>query len=393
MLTRYLEKHILEDLKEKMVFVSGSRQVGKTTLARQIGQNYFTDKYAYLNWDNRQDRKAILSSAFSPDAKLFIFDELHKYKSWKNYLKGEYDKRKDSINILVTGSARLDIYRKGGDSLLGRFCSYRLHPLSMAELLNKQSPKAVPYKDISFYNTKRADKELFSALLKFGGFPHIFLKQSDRELRRWHNERMDRLIKEDVRDVENLRDLSSLQVLVEIIPGKVGSLFSLNSLREDLNVTHKTISLWVNILEKFYYHFRIYPFQSSIIKSLRKEPKIYLWDWSEVEDENARFENMVASHLLKFCHFLIDREGYKAQLYYLRDKEQREVDFLVAVDNKPWFCVEAKNSFKNIPSALRYFSNKLKIPFSFQVIKDKDVDFIKDGFRIISANKFLSAFV
>jgi predicted AAA+ superfamily ATPase len=393
MLTRYLEKHILEDLKEKMVFVSGSRQVGKTTLARQIGQNYFTDKYAYLNWDNRQDRKAILSSAFSPDAKLFIFDELHKYKSWKNYLKGEYDKRKDSINILVTGSARLDIYRKGGDSLLGRFCSYRLHPLSMAELLNKQSPKAVPYKDISFYNTKRADKELFSALLKFGGFPHIFLKQSDRELRRWHNERMDRLIKEDVRDVENLRDLSSLQVLVEIIPGKVGSLFSLNSLREDLNVTHKTISLWVNILEKFYYHFRIYPFQSSIIKSLRKEPKIYLWDWSEVEDENARFENMVASHLLKFCHFLIDREGYKAQLYYLRDKEQREVDFLVAVDNKPWFCVEAKNSFKNIPSALRYFSHKLKIPFSFQVIKDKDVDFIKDGFRIISANKFLSAFV
>ena len=376
-----------------MVFVSGSRQVGKTTLARQIGQNYFTDKYAYLNWDNRQDRKAILSSAFSPDAKLFIFDELHKYKSWKNYLKGEYDKRKDSINILVTGSARLDIYRKGGDSLLGRFCSYRLHPLSMAELLNKQSPKAVPYKDISFYNTKRADKELFSALLKFGGFPHIFLKQSDRELRRWHNERMDRLIKEDVRDVENLRDLSSLQVLVEIIPGKVGSLFSLNSLREDLNVTHKTISLWVNILEKFYYHFRIYPFQSSIIKSLRKEPKIYLWDWSEVEDENARFENMVASHLLKFCHFLIDREGYKAQLYYLRDKEQREVDFLVAVDNKPWFCVEAKNSFKNIPSALRYFSHKLKIPFSFQVIKDKDVDFIKDGFRIISANKFLSAFV
>ena len=393
MLTRYLEKHILEDLKEKMVFVSGSRQVGKTTLARQIGQNYFTDKYAYLNWDNRQDRKAILYSAFSPDAKLFIFDELHKYKSWKNYLKGEYDKRKDSINILVTGSARLDIYRKGGDSLLGRFCSYRLHPLSMAELLNKQSPKAVPYKDISFYNTKRADKELFSALLKFGGFPHIFLKQSDRELRRWHNERMDRLIKEDVRDVENLRDLSSLQVLVEIIPGKVGSLFSLNSLREDLNVTHKTISLWVNILEKFYYHFRIYPFQSSIIKSLRKEPKIYLWDWSEVEDENARFENMVASHLLKFCHFLIDREGYKAQLYYLRDKEQREVDFLVAVDNKPWFCVEAKNSFKNIPSALRYFSHKLKIPFSFQVIKDKDVDFIKDGFRIISANKFLSAFV
>ena len=168
---------------------------------------------------------------------------------------------------------------------------------------------------------------------------------------------------------------------------------SINSLREDLQVAHKTMAAWVEILEKFYYHFRIYPFQSAVIKSLRKEPKIYLWDWSEIKDENARFENIIASHLLKFCHFLFDREGYKAQLFYLRDTEQREVDFLVAVDNKPWFCVEVKSSFKNIPSALRYFSHKLKIPFSLQVIKDKDIDIIKDGFRIISADKFLNGLI
>jgi len=142
----------------------------------------------------------------------------------------------------------------------------------------------------------------------------------------------------------------------------VGSLFSLNSLREDIGVTHKTLSLWIDIFERFYYHYRIYPYKSGLIKSLRKEPKLYLWDWSEVIDEDARFENMVASHLLKFCHLLYDVEGYKANVNYIRDKEQREVDFLVSVENKPWFCVEVKNSFRDIPASLRYFGLKLKIP-------------------------------
>lgn len=394
MIKRYLERYITEDLAEKMVFISGPRQVGKTTLARQVGEKSYAGGYSYLNWDNRQDRKSILSGSFAADKKLFIFDEIHKYKNWKNYLKGEYDKNKDKINILVTGSARLDIYRKGGDSLLGRYRSYRLHPFSMAELLNnKEKYNYTPHKDLFFPGTNKVHRDLFKNLFKFGGFPEIFIKQNERALRRWHNERADRLIKEDIRDIENLRDISSLQVLVELLPDKVGSLFSVNSLREDLNVTHKTISSWVNVLEKFYYHFRVYPFKSNIIKSLRKEPKIYLWDWSEVKDENAKFENMIASHLLKFCDFLFDREGYKAQLYYIRDKEQREVDFLVAVENKPWFCVEAKNSFKDIPSSLRYFKNKLKIPFAFIAVKETDTDVIKDGIRIINAHKFLSAFV
>ena len=392
MIKRYLERYILEDLKDKMAFVSGPRQIGKTTLAKQIGDKFFSDKYEYLNWDNREDRKVILKGIFRADKDLFIFDEIHKYRNWKNYLKGEYDKYKEKFQILVTGSARLDVYKKGGDSLLGRYHSYRLHPLSLHELLDREI-RCTPFKELIFLDDSKKQKELFDILFMFGGFPEVFIKQSEKELRRWHNERSERLIKEDIRDIENIRDISALQVLIELLPAKVGSLFSLNSLREDLSVTHKTVSLWINILEKFYYHFRIYPFQSTRIKSLRKEPKLYLWDWSEIEDENIRLENMMASHLLKFCSFLFDTEGYKAQLYYLRDKEQREVDFLVSVGNRPWFCVEVKNTFKDVPSSLLYFGTRLKIPFLYEVVKEENIDFLKDNVRIISISKFLSALI
>lgn len=392
MLKRTLEKYILEDLKDRMVFISGPRQVGKTTLAKQLGESFFANYTTYLNWDNRQDRKIILSGIFPANKKLFIFDEIHKYKNWKNYLKGEYDKYKEKFKILVTGSARLDIYRKGGDSLLGRYRPFRLHSLSLQECSGGKF-NSEPFKELLFTNPNKEKKELFNSLLKFGGFPEVFIKQSEKMLRHWHNDKVDRLIKEDIRELENIRDLSALQVLVELLPQKVGSLFSLNSLREDLNVTHKTISLWVDILERFYYHFRIYPYSNNLIKSLRKEPKTYLWDWSELEDESIRFENMIACHLLKFCHFIFDTEGFKTQLYYLRDTEQREVDFLVTVNNKPWFCVEVKNSFREVPAPLKYFSSKLQIPFVYEVVKQDNIDFIKDNIHIISANKFLSSLI
>lgn len=393
MIKRYLERYILEDLKDKMVFVSGPRQVGKTTLAKEIGEAFFNEKYEYLNWDNRGDKKTILSGAYPADKKLFIFDEIHKYKNWKNYLKGEHDKYKDKFHILVTGSARLDIYKKGGDSLLGRYRSYRLHPLSVGELAGRGSEKHAPFAELNFFKEEAGREKTLERLLDFGGFPEVFVKQDERQLRRWHNERIDRLIKEDIRDVENIRDISAMDVLAGILPEKAGSLFSLNSLREDFNVTHKTIASWVDIFEKFYYHFRIYPFQSTLIKSLRKEPKLYLWDWSEIKDEGARFENLVASHLLKFCHFLFDVEGYKARLWFLRDKEQREADFLVSVDGKPWFAVEAKISPKDTSPSLAYFSKKIKIPFSYQVVRQEGVDFIKDRIRFISASKFFTSLV
>lgn len=389
---RYLQKLITEDVKDKMVFISGPRQVGKTTLALSLGKKSFPGKYAYLNWDNRDDRKVILQSTFRADKELIIFDEIHKYKNWKNYLKGEYDKYKERFKILVTGSARLAIYQKGGDSLLGRYYSYRLHPFSLNETMNKMGQYKI-FEELIFSEVKKETKNKFNLLLKFGGFPEPLIKQSERTLRRWHNQRTDRLIKEDIRDIENIRDLSALQILVELIPNKVGSLLSLNSLREDLQVTHKTIAGWADILERFYYHFRIYPFRSTKIKSLRKEPKTYLWDWSELNDKAVKLENIIASHLLKFCHFLFDSQGLKANLYFLRDIEKREVDFLVTIDDKPWFCVEVKTSFKGIPTPLAYFKNKLKIPFSYQVIEKNGIDLLKDNIRIISASKFLTAFI
>ncbi len=390
-LDRYLQKNVLADLKNKMVFIGGPRQVGKTTLALMIGQKYYK-KYLYLNWDNREDRKNILAGKIKAGTKLVIFDEIHKYKQWKNYVKGEFDKNKDKFNILVTGSARLDLYRRGGDSLMGRYYYYRLHPFSLAE--NFQPTKIVkPPQELKFLKTTKKTKEIFDNLLKFGGFPEPFLKKNQKTLRRFHNERLDRLVREDIRDIELVRDLSALQILVEILPSKVGSLLSLNSLREDLQVAHKTISLWVDILERFYYHFRIYPFSTTIIKSLRKEPKLYLWDWSQIDNYNARLENIIASHLLKFVHFLYDSEGYKAELFFLRDIEGREVDFLITVNRQPWFMVEVKKTETKPSKNLKYFKEKLKIPFAYQVVAEENIDFYQNEIRIISADKFLGGLV
>ncbi|MGD9135415.1 MAG: AAA family ATPase, partial [Desulfobacterales bacterium] len=335
---RYLTKYVLKDLEEKMVFVGGPRQVGKTTLARELISDGFPN-FEYFNWDNRQDRRTIMQSHWPGDAELIILDEIHKYKKWKSLVKGEYDKLKEKYRFLITGSARLDLYRKGGDSMLGRYHYYRLHPFTLAEVVGSKSVPTV-LKEIPI--RAQNDKELFAALEKFGGFPEPFLKQNTRILRRWHNEKADRLFREDIRDIETVRDIVSMQLLGDLLPDRAGSMLSLNSLREDLEVSHRAISNWMNILESFYYCFRIYPFTAKNFRSLKKEAKLYLWDWSEIDQEPARFENCVASHLLKLIHFLQDYEGYKAQLFYLRSVEKKEVDFLVTLDNKPWFAVEAK---------------------------------------------------
>lgn len=388
MKTRYLATHIVKDLKDKMVFIGGARQVGKTSLAKDIAESYFKS-YDYLNWDYRDDRKNILQSRFKGDAEIILFDEIHKYKDWKNYLKGQFDKHKGDFNILVTGSARLDIYRRGGDSLMGRYYYYRLHPFTLAEFLERKN-EIVPSEDIVFLGSKKEVSEGLEAISKFGGFPEPLLKQSERELRRWHNQRLERLVREDIRDLENIRDLSLMQILVDILPDKVGSLLSINSLREDLSAAHKTVSSWVDILERFYYHFRIYPFGHKKIRSLKKEPKLYLWDWSEVPDKGgARLENIVASHLLKLCHYLNDVEGYKTDLHFLRDIEGREVDFLVTENGKPWFAAEVKSSSKEVSKNLTYFGSRLDIPFLYQVVSEKDVDIRKDTVRIISLDRFL----
>lgn len=389
---RYITNKVLSDLEEKMVFIGGPRQVGKTTLAKDIIGKKF-DKITYLNWDFVEDRKKTLKFRFVPDTQLIIFDEIHKYKQWKNYLKGLYDKRKGEFKLLVTGSARLNIYRKGGDSLLGRNYYYRLHPFSLAELQNLKNSFQISG-NIEIPGINRSQADFFDILYRFGGFPEPLTKQNDRDLRRWHHMRVERITDEDIRDIETIRDLSAIQILVDNLQDKVSSLLSINSLTEDLSVTHKTVKRWLDILENFYYHFRIYPYTRSKVKSLKKMAKIYLWDWSQIENnEGAKFENMIASHLLKFCHFLIDTEGLRTSLYYLRDIEKREVDFLVAINEKPWFLVEVKRSSKSISKDLKYFKEQMEIPLLFQVVMENGVDFMENGIRVISASQFLSAFV
>ncbi len=386
---RYLTEFVVEDLAEKMVFIGGPRQVGKTTIARDLIAKQFHQS-GYYNWDSKSDRRKIMQSNWPGNADLIIFDEIHKYKKWKSFVKGEYDTLKNKYHFLITGSARLDLYRKGGDSMLGRYHYYRLHPFSLAELIGKVTIPEV-MKEIPI--RPRREKETLKALDKFGGFPEPFLKQNTRVLRRWHNEKTERLFREDIRDVEQVRDIVSMQLLGDLLPEKTGSLLSINSLREDLEVSHRAVSSWLNILESFYYCFRIYPFVGKNFRSLKKEAKLYLWDWSEVENEAVRFENCVASHLLKLIHFLRDYEGYKANLYFLRSVEKKEVDFFVTIAEKPWFAVEAKMNDTNVSPHLFYFKEKLNIPFCYQVVKKGDVDSFIKGVRIVSADRFLAGLI
>jgi predicted AAA+ superfamily ATPase len=386
---RYLTKSIISDLNEKMVFIGGARQVGKTTLAKEIIARSFPSS-TYYNWDYQPDRKKITSLELPGESGLLIFDEIHKYKKWKNLVKGIYDTSKEKYKILVTGSARLNIYRKSGDSLQGRYHYYTLHPFSLAELDLVQN-KLNPFEELKFHS--QFSRENFDALFKFGGFPEPLIAQSERTLRRWHNEKLERLFREDIRDLENIRDINSMKLLGDLLPSKVASQLSLNAIKENLEISHRAVTSWLNILESFYYHFRIYPYTSKAIRSIKKEPKLFLIDWSEVGNESARFENLIASHLLKLTNYLLEQEGFNIRLNYLRNVDKKEVDFLVVVDNKPWFAVEVKLSETSPSKNLNYFKERLHIPFVYQVVKQSDVDIIRDDARIISADKFLNGLI
>lgn len=371
-----------------MVFIGGARQVGKTTLAKNI-ITHNEPVFEYYNWDYSPDRKRIKNNEFPGGKSLLIFDEIHKYNKWKNTIKGIYDVHKEKYKIIVTGSAKMNIFRRGGDSLQGRYHYYNLHPFSLSEISNYKS-SAEPFNDPIVNTTVQRE---FETLFKFGGFPETLLKQSSIGLKRWHIEKLERLFREDIRDLENIRDFGNMKLLGDIIPSKVGSPLSINAIREDLEVSHKAVSNWINVLEHFYYHFRIYPYNANIIRSIKKDAKLYLTDWSEIEDEGIRFENLIASALFKYTEYLLQALGYKAELNYLRNVDKKEVDFMVSINKRPWFAVEAKLNDTSISPHINYFRERLDIPFVYQVIKKSGVDVLKDNARLISADKFLNNFV
>ena len=367
---RYPTRHILDDLQRKMVFVGGPRQVGKTTLALSILQGD-ENHPAYLNWDYFEDKKDILQGKLPSNQDLIVLDEIHKYKEWRNLIKGLYDKRKSTTSFLITGSARLDHYRKGGDSLQGRYHYYRLHPFSLCEV-----------------NTSPTKKDL-DLLLKFGGFPEPFLSQSETQWKRWQRERLSRVVKEDLVTLEQVKEISQLEVLSILLQEKVGSLLSINSLREDLSASHEAVDRWVKIFEILYYCFLLKPYGPKGINALKKDRKLFMWDWSLCKTPGARFENLVASNLLKYCHFIEDTQGDDMTLCYLRDKSKREVDFVVLKNRQPLFAVESKTNDDDISKHISYFAARTEIPVFFQVHQGvRDYEVSKSRTRVLPFTTF-----
>ena len=388
---RYLQATVAADLERKMVFVAGPRQVGKTTLARQILAE--RPAGAYLSWDRREHRDSIRKAEWPAGEALVVLDELHKYRHWKRWIKGEFDAHRDRLSFLVTGSARLDVYRRGGDSLQGRYHHYRLHPFSAAELERPgpARPALQPFAELAPRGA--VAPSTLEALMQFGGFPEPLLARSARNLRRWRTERLDRFLREDVRDLEAVRELSPLQTLADLLPARVASPLSINALREDLEASHRAVSHWMDVFDRLYFAYRIAPYSAKRVRALKKMPKAYLWDWGLVPERGPRFENLVASHLLKFCHLLHDAEGFRTGLHYLRDASGREVDFLVTCDGRPWFAVEAKLADGDPDPALRYFAERIGVQWLYQVALDGRRDFVRDGVRCLPARTFLAALV
>ncbi|MBX3464245.1 MAG: ATP-binding protein [Planctomycetes bacterium] len=353
-----------------MVFVAGPRQVGKTTMAKAmpgLGDGY-------RNWDIATDRSRLLAGEL-PASHLWVLDEIHKYHRWRNWLKGLWDGRRAQQRILVAGSARLDHYRRGGDSLQGRYHLLRLHPFSFAEL------------------GMESTRELRS-LVTLGGFPEPFLGGSEREARRWSREYRTRLVRDEVVDLERVLDLGALELLMGRLPELVGSLLSINALREDLQVAHRTLARWLDVLERVYAIYRLSPLGTPKVRAIKKAQKHYHWDWSVVADEGARFENVVASHLLKWVHWQQDVEGRDYELRYFRDTDGREVDFVVVDGRRPILLVETKLGDAPVDPGVRYLHAKYPAAAAWQVSLAGTKDFVSpEGVRVAPAARLLAELV
>jgi len=363
---RYITPNILEDLKRKMVFVGGPRQVGKTTLAKAVLlSNYPSGRY--LNWDYDEDRQDILRKQWSADQEFLVFDELHKFPHWKTWIKGIYDVSHEIHKFLITGSARLDVYRRGGDSLMGRYHYWRLHPFTLDEIPPGISPK-----------------EAYQRLMTVGGFPEPFLDGDERAARRWRRERFDRVLREDIRDLEPVRNIQLLGMFLDLLRHRVGSLITISNLAGDLQVSPKTAKAWLEVLERMYLVFSVRPYTRSLPRAVLKPPKVYFFDNGDViGDEGSRFENLIATSLLKRLHYLEDRDGYRYELRYIRDKEGREVDFVIVKEGRIEELIEAKYSDETVSKSLIYYTERLKPPGATQIVAKLRRSFDKGKVKVI----------
>jgi predicted AAA+ superfamily ATPase len=370
MLDRTLEHVLREHLAtlRQMAFVAGPRQVGKTTVCRQ-----FASPGAYFNWDDSDHRRAI---ALGPaeiakrvgvdqlraDKPVVVFDELHRHRSWKTFLKGLFDTWGESMRIVVTGSSRLDVYRRGGDSLMGRYMLYRMHPLTVGELVEAR-PGDEPIRPPIAIDDARYER-----LRRRGGYPEPFVLDDDRFSNQWQSLRARQLVREDVRDLTGIRELDQVELLVHLLAARSGAALSYSNLAGEVQVSVDTMRRWISTLCTLHHGFLVRPWHKNVGRSLRKEPKWYVSDWSAVADPGARAETFVAGHMKRAVELWTDRGLGAFDLYYLRDKEQREVDFLVTRDKKPWFLVEAKLADTDLSPSLAHYQTATGAKHAFQAV-------------------------
>lgn len=374
----YIFEH-LED-HDQMLFLMGPRQVGKTTLAKEVLSNW--GRGTYLSWDNLRHRKLILEGPevvaeevgiheYGEEPVLVVFDEIQKYRDWKNYLKGFYDTYKGDVKVIVTGSSKLDVFVKGGDSLMGRYFIFRIHPFTIAEVSGSHQ---IHQKQEFNETPKLPNKKNLRNLLQFGGFPDPFLKGDKSFYNRWSRMRQKQVFQEDIRDFRNLQEVVGVETLALLMQDQVGQLVSYSSLSKKIGMaSDKTIKEWIEILKSLYFFFEIRPWHKNVTKSLVKQPKYYLWDWSLTTNEGALAENFIASHLLKAVYFWNDLGYGDYDLYFVRDVLKREVDFLITKGKEPWILIEVKNGeSKALSSNLKHFHEELRTRFAFQVSLGKE---------------------
>lgn len=339
--------------------------MGKTTLAKAILESSERGG-RYFNWDYDDDRRDILKKRWHDEDELLVFDELHKYPRWKSWLKGIYDVSHDRHRFLVTGSARLDVYRRGGDSLMGRYHYWRLHPFTLDE-----SPAEI------------TPKEAYNRLMTVGGFPEPFLNGDEREARRWRKERFDRILREDIRDLEPIRNIQLLGLFLDALRHRTGGLITISNLAGEIQISPKTAKAWLELLERMYLVFPVWPYTRSLPRAILKPPKVYFFDNADViGDEGARFENLVATHLLKKLHYIEDFEGHRCELRYIRDKEGREIDFVVVKDGEIEELIEVKVAEENVTKQLRYYVDRLQPKRATQIVAKLKKPYSSNGITV-----------